>query len=103
MRSGFRSVFASFAFALASAAVALEMEGDQVREARVALGGVASKPWRCPEVERALKGQRATREVFEKVAALSVVGAKSTKDNAFKSPLVQRTLVRALEQARDVR
>jgi xanthine dehydrogenase YagS FAD-binding subunit len=93
---------ASYAFALASAAAALELDGDVVRDARVALGGVGTKPWRGREVEQALKGQSATRETFQKAAALAMTGAETTPDNAFKVELARRTLVRALERARDV-
>jgi xanthine dehydrogenase YagS FAD-binding subunit len=93
---------ASFAFALASAAVALELEGELIKQARVALGGVATKPWRSREVEQALVGQRAVREVFERVAPVSASAARTTTDNAFKVKLIQRVLVRALERARAV-
>lgn len=94
---------ASYAFALASAAVALDLDGNTVRDARVALGGVGTKPWRSREVEQALKGQPATRETFQRVAEFATNGAKTTADNAFKVALVRRTLVRALERARDVK
>jgi len=87
---------ASFAFALASAAVGLELEGRLIRNARVALGGVASKPWRCPEVEHALAGKPATRESFRAAAALAMRDAKTTADNQFKVELARRVMVRAL-------
>ncbi|HXI56252.1 MAG TPA: xanthine dehydrogenase family protein subunit M [Polyangia bacterium] len=94
---------ASFAFALASAAVALDLRGDgTIKEARVALGGVATKPWRCPEVEKALIGQHATRATFTKAAALAMQDARTTPDNAFKVALGRRTIVRALERAAGV-
>lgn len=90
---------ASFAFALASAAAALELEGETVRQARVALGGVGTKPWRCPEVEQALLGKPATRETFLRAAGLAMMGAKTSPDNAFKVELGRRVIARALERA----
>ncbi|RYE89929.1 MAG: xanthine dehydrogenase family protein subunit M, partial [Myxococcales bacterium] len=89
---------ASYAFALASAAVALEVEGGTIRQARVALGGVATRPWRCVEVEQALVGKKATVEVFRQAAAASVAGARPRRDNAFKVAMTPRVIVRALEQ-----
>ncbi len=91
---------ASFAFALASAAVALELDGNIVRGARVALGGVASKPWRCPEVERALLGKAANETSFRSAAALAMTDAAPTADNRFKVELGRRVIARALEEAR---
>ncbi|HEX2674395.1 MAG TPA: FAD binding domain-containing protein, partial [Polyangiaceae bacterium] len=90
---------ASFAFALASAAVGLELEGDRVRSARVALGGVASKPWRCLEVEQALLGKPATLESFKAAAATAMRDAKTTPDNQFKVELARRVIARALSVA----
>ncbi|HEX3774015.1 MAG TPA: xanthine dehydrogenase family protein subunit M [Polyangiaceae bacterium] len=92
---------ASYAFALASAAVGLELDGAKIVQARVALGGVGSKPWRCPEVERALLGQAATRAAFQSAASLALGDAKTTRDNQFKVELARRVIVRALEKARD--
>jgi xanthine dehydrogenase YagS FAD-binding subunit len=97
---------AAFAFALSSAAVALDLSqpgpGGRIRSARVALGGVATKPWRALEVEQALVDRPATRAAFEHAAALAVKGARTTPDNAFKVVLIQRTIVRALERAAGV-
>jgi xanthine dehydrogenase YagS FAD-binding subunit len=90
---------ASYAFALASAAVALDLRAGIVRDARIALGGVGTKPWRCHEAEQELSAMPATRETFERAAAAAVRGARATKDNAFKIGLAQRTLVRALLEA----
>jgi xanthine dehydrogenase YagS FAD-binding subunit len=90
---------ASFAFALASAAAALEIAGGNIRAGRLALGGVATKPWRDLEVERALIGRRAKRTTFEKTAAQIAAAAQPTPGNAFKVTLMQRTIVRALELA----
>jgi xanthine dehydrogenase YagS FAD-binding subunit len=86
---------ASFAFALASAAVALDVRDGVVRDARVALGGVATRPWRSREAERALVGRPATAETWRAAAAAALRGAVPRKDNAFKVGLARRTLVRA--------
>jgi xanthine dehydrogenase YagS FAD-binding subunit len=90
---------ASYAFALASAAVALELDGKRVKAARIALGGVATKPWRALEAEAALVGQLATRKSFEVASRLTVRGARATTHNEFKLELLPRVVVRALEQA----
>jgi len=88
---------ASYEFALASAAVALDLEHGVVREARIALGGIATKPWRSPAAEAALRGARAERKEFERAADAALHDARPQRDNAFKIPLARRTLVRALE------
>ncbi|HEY3665094.1 MAG TPA: xanthine dehydrogenase family protein subunit M [Polyangiaceae bacterium] len=93
---------ASFAFALASAAAALELDGKAVRQARVALGGVGSKPWRCLEVEQALLGQPATLDTFKTAAKLALQGASTTPDNQFKVELGRRVIARALAEAAGV-
>ena len=90
---------AAFAFALASAAVGLDVAGGRIRAARVALGGVATKPWRSAEAEQALVGQPPTRASFERAAAAALVDPKPRRDNAFKVDLAKRTIVRALELA----
>jgi xanthine dehydrogenase YagS FAD-binding subunit len=90
---------ASYAFALASAAVTLELDGTHVKGARIALGGVATKPWRALEAEAALVGQPATRKSFEAAARLTVQGARATSHNQFKLELLPRVVVRALEKA----
>ncbi|KAA3438221.1 FAD binding domain-containing protein [Rufibacter hautae] len=90
---------ASYAFALVSVAAALELEGNTVKEARIALGGVAHKPWRVPQAEALLHGQQATRENFQKVAEAYLEGAKGFGHNDFKIELAKRAIVRALEQA----
>jgi xanthine dehydrogenase YagS FAD-binding subunit len=90
---------ASFAFALASAAVALDIVEGKVQAARIAVGGVATKPWRCPESERALVGAPATTASFERAAAASVAQAQPRKHNAFKVELLKSTLLRALSTA----
>jgi xanthine dehydrogenase YagS FAD-binding subunit len=87
---------ASFAFALASAAAGVIVEGGKVAEARIALGGVATKPWRALAAEAALKGQPATIESYRLAAKAAMEGAKPRRDNEFKIELAQRTIVRAL-------
>ncbi|PRY10206.1 xanthine dehydrogenase YagS FAD-binding subunit [Pontibacter ummariensis] len=87
---------ASYAFALVSVAAGLELDGDTIKEARVALGGVAQKPWRLPEAEAMLQGQQASKENFGKVAAAYLQGAKGYGDNDFKIELAKRAIVRAL-------
>lgn len=89
---------ASFAFALASAAVALDVQSGTVRDARVALGGVGTKPWRSHEAEQILLGKPATDEAFRAAANAALAGARTHKDNAFKVELAKRTLVRALSE-----
>jgi len=89
---------ASFAFALASAAVVLDVQGGTIKTARVALGGVATKPWRARDAEAALVGQPPTPAVFSKAADAAVAGAKGQPTNAFKIDLARRTLIRALTE-----
>ena len=86
----------SYAFALASCAAALDVQGGVVRAARFALGGVGTKPWRVPEAERALEGQPPMRESFAQAAEIALRSAKTQPDNAFKVELAKRTAVRAL-------
>jgi xanthine dehydrogenase YagS FAD-binding subunit len=87
---------ASFAFALASAAVALDIEGGTIRAARVALGGVGTKPWRSAEAEGALVDAAPTLDVFRKAADAALAGARTQPGNQFKVELAKRTLVRTL-------
>jgi xanthine dehydrogenase YagS FAD-binding subunit len=97
-RSHYRKVRdrASYAFALASAAVALDVSGGRVRAARVALGGVGTKPWRSREAERALIGKPATAAAFRASAEIALARAVPHGENAFKIELAKRTMVRAL-------
>ncbi len=88
---------ASYEFALASAAVAVEMDGPTVRSARVALGGVATKPWRSAAAEAAIVGRPATDATFKAAAEAALAGAVPRRHNAFKVELAKRTLVRALQ------
>jgi xanthine dehydrogenase YagS FAD-binding subunit len=91
---------ASYAFALVSVAAAIDMQADgTVREARLALGGVAPKPWRAKSAEHRLTGAPLTREAIEEAARMSVAGATPVRDNAFKVALAERAVARALEQA----
>ncbi len=90
---------ASYAFALVSVAVGLDLEGNIIKEARLALGGVAHKPWRDTEAEDLLKGQEISIENFTKVAEKVLQGAKGYGDNTFKIELAKRAIVRALKEA----
>jgi len=89
----------SYAFALVSVAAGLELDGDRVKTARLALGGVAHKPWRNREAEALLEGKPATRENFQAAADLIVSEAKPQSENGFKIDLARRAIVRGLEQA----
>jgi len=87
---------ASYAFALASAAVVLDIQGGVIRVARIALGGVGTKPWRAYEAEKALVGHSPSQATYKAAAETVIRGAKPYKYNAFKVEMVQRTVVRAL-------
>jgi xanthine dehydrogenase YagS FAD-binding subunit len=93
----------SYEFALASAAVALAMRGDAIDEARVALGGVATKPWRAREAEALLAGKSATPENFQAAAEAAFAKAEPRDGNRYKVELGKRTLVRALSQAAEMK
>jgi xanthine dehydrogenase YagS FAD-binding subunit len=90
---------ASFEFAVVSAAVALDMDGSRIRQARVALGGVGTKPWRVPQVEAALAGTSLDPTALRQAAALAAEGAQGRGHNDFKIELMQRAIVRAVETA----
>jgi len=90
---------ASYEFALASAAVALDISGGTIRQARIALGGVGTKPWRSPEAEAVLAGAPAGEDSYRKAAEAALQSAKPQQHNAFKIELAKRTLVRALTTA----
>ncbi len=92
---------ASYEFALASAAVALDLDGDTIRDARLGLGGVATTPWRCLDAERSLVGKPATDDVFRDAAELALAEAVGRPHNQFKIELAKRTIVRALGITRD--
>ena len=89
----------SYAFALVSVAVGLELDGGSIKEARFALGGVAHKPWRNPQAEAALRGHAANEATFTQAADLVVREAKGFGHNTFKIDLARRAIVRALSQA----
>lgn len=87
---------ASYAFALTSAAVALDVDGGTIKEARIALSGVGTKPWRAFEAEKALAGKAPTMFNLAAAAEIALDGAKGYGDNSFKIELAKRTLVRCL-------
>ena len=89
----------SYAFALISVAVGLELDGDTIKEGRLALGGVAHKPWRDPQAESVLRGQRANAETFSRAADILLRDAKGYAHNSFKIDLARGCLARALTQA----
>ncbi len=89
----------SYAFALVSVAAGLELEGDTIKSAGLALGGVAHKPWHSPEAEHALVGKPANEATFKQAADLALRGAKGYKDNAFKVELAKNCIARGLAQA----
>jgi xanthine dehydrogenase YagS FAD-binding subunit len=90
----------SYEFAIASAAVALDMDGDVVRQARIGLGGMAYRPWRAHEAEAMLTGQPLTEANAGAAARAALAGAVTHGDNDYKPELGRRTLVRALMQAK---
>jgi xanthine dehydrogenase YagS FAD-binding subunit len=89
----------SYAFPLVSVAAALEFDGGRIKEARLALGGVAHKPWRDPQAEAALRGQAPGRDTFAKAADVLLKDAKGFGHNDFKIDLARRAVVRTLTQA----
>ena len=90
----------SYEFAVASAAVALDLDGDIVRQARIGLGGMAYRPWRAHEAEALLTGKPLTEANAETAAHAALAGAVAHGDNAYKPELARRTLVRALLDAK---
>jgi xanthine dehydrogenase YagS FAD-binding subunit len=90
---------ASYEFALASAAVVLTLAGGNVTRARVAMGGVGTKPWRSPEAEAALVGQPANAASFRKAAEAALRGAKPRSENGYKVELAKRCVAHALQTA----
>jgi xanthine dehydrogenase YagS FAD-binding subunit len=89
----------SYAFAVVSAAAALRVAGDRITQARLALGGVAAKPWRAREAERILADARPDAALFDRAAAAALAAARPSGDNAYKIELARRTIVRALTLA----
>jgi xanthine dehydrogenase YagS FAD-binding subunit len=104
-RAGSRQVYlklrdrASYEFALASAAVVMNLSGGKIIYARVALGGVGTKPWRSPEAEGVLNGKAASREIFRQAAEAALRNAKPQSENKFKIELAKRCLTHALHTA----
>lgn len=98
-RSTYRKVRdrASYAFALVSVAAAIEVDNGTVKDVRLALGGVAHKPWRAFAAETALRGHPATRDAFRAAAEAELATAVPLRDNAFKIELAKRTIVATLE------
>ncbi len=90
---------ASYAFALVSVAAALELEGSTIKSARMALGGVALKPWRSEEAEHAMVGKPATEDTYRAAAETVLADAKTYKFNAFKVPMAKQAIVRAFTMA----
>jgi len=104
-RAGSKQVYlklrdrASYEFALASAAVVITIAGGKVAQARIALGGVGTKPWRSPEAEAALVGKSADAANFRKAAEAAMRNAKPQSENGFKIELAKRCLAHALQMA----
>ncbi|SNC68373.1 xanthine dehydrogenase YagS FAD-binding subunit [Hymenobacter gelipurpurascens] len=90
---------ASYAFALLSVAAALSLENGTIKDARLAMGGVAHKPWRLNEAEKFLVGKPATEESFRQAADIAMRGAKAFKHNAYKLKLGPNSIVQALKNA----
>lgn len=88
---------ASYAFALVSVAAVVDLDGGKVRDLRIALGGVAHKPWRALDAENILRGQAPGAELLARAGAAAVAGAHAYAHNAFKVELAQRAVVRALQ------
>jgi len=93
----------SYEFALASAAVILDLDGDTIRAARLALGGIATKPWRAIEAEQSLAGRRATDDAFRDAAEIALAGAVAREHNGFKIELAKRAIVRAFATAKEAK
>jgi xanthine dehydrogenase YagS FAD-binding subunit len=103
-RSTYRKVRdrASYAFALVSVAAALELEGGAIKDVRLALGGVATKPWRAWRAEAALRGRPATAESFRIGAEMELVDARPLRNNAFKVELAKRTIAAVLGELMEI-
>jgi len=94
---------ASYAFALVSVGAAVEVDGDRIKNLRLALGGVATKPWRAWKAEQTLKGKRASVENFRNAIDAELADAKPLSDNGFKLDLTRRTVVAVLSELTGVR
>jgi xanthine dehydrogenase YagS FAD-binding subunit len=104
-RSRYRKVRerASFSFAVVSLAAAVEIDGGLVRDARLALGGVAHLPWRASVAEEALRGQPATEDSFARAAEAELAAARPLRDNGYKVPLARNLIVRTLAELVEAR
>ncbi|HET6625861.1 MAG TPA: xanthine dehydrogenase family protein subunit M [Nocardioidaceae bacterium] len=89
---------ASYAFALVSVAAALDLDGDTVRDVRIALGGVAHKPWRASRAEEMLRGATAGEEAFVAAAEAELEAARTLSENGFKVPMARNTMVAVLRR-----
>jgi xanthine dehydrogenase YagS FAD-binding subunit len=89
----------SYAFALVSVAVGLEMNGKTIKQARIALGGVAHKPWRALEAEKILVNAKADDAVLKRAAEAALKDARALEHNAYKITLAKRAIVRGLKKA----
>jgi xanthine dehydrogenase YagS FAD-binding subunit len=89
----------SYAFALVSVAVALEIKDGTILSASIAMGGVAHKPWRLTEVEKYLIGKGTTAAIFKDAAGIALTGAKTYRHNEFKVKLGKAAIVEALSKA----
>lgn len=89
----------SYAFALVSVAAGLTLDGKTIRDARLAMGGVAHKPWRLQEAEQSLQGKQVSIEAFQQAADIAMRGARGYGDNDFKLKLAPNTIVEALKIA----
>lgn len=89
---------ASYAFALVSVAAAVDVDGDKVKDLRLALGGIATKPWRAMKAEQTLKGRQASIANFQSAIDAELAEAKPLSDNGFKIDLTRRTVVAALSE-----
>jgi xanthine dehydrogenase YagS FAD-binding subunit len=94
---------ASYEFALTSAAVVLDLDGETIRAARLGLGGIATKPWRATEAEQSLTGRKASDATFRDAAEIALSGAVAREHNHFKIELAKRTIVRAFATAREAK
>lgn len=90
---------ASYAFALVSVAAALDLHGKTIKDARLAMGGVAHKPWRLNEAEKALIGKQVSEETFRQAAEIAMQGAKGFKYNSFKLKMALNAIVESLKTA----
>jgi xanthine dehydrogenase YagS FAD-binding subunit len=89
----------SLDFAMASVAVALQLTGKTVKDARIVLGGVAPKPWRVPDAEKFVIGKSLTKEVMAEAGRIALANAQPLEKNAYKVPLAQTLVRRALSKA----